>query len=299
MLISVVVPLYNKANSIGETLRSVLCQTYNEFEVIVVDDGSTDGSSEVVKAIVDSRITIINQENSGVSAARNAGILAANGEIISFLDGDDIWAPHYLESLVKLIIEYPDCTIWGLGYGQLTNGKEYSQSNKSFNGYRGIINDVWNNYPGIWTGSSSSRKSILIDVGLFDERMTHGEDMDMWWRLLLNGKGAIDNTTVFAYYVQDAENRAMNRIIPFESHIPFFIEKYEKERMANKSFRKFCDQELLYRLFQYALVPDYKKEVRRVLKQVDFSLQKKSMRWRFFFPRLYAFIKKHRQCSYQ
>lgn len=286
-MISVVIPLYNKECSISATLQSVLNQTYADFEIVVVDDGSTDNSADIVSAYNDKRIRLIRKTNGGVSSARNEGILAAKGEYIAFLDGDDIWDSRYLEQLEKLIFDYPNATIYGLGYGCMENGRKELQPCQLYRGYRGIVKDVWNNYPGFWTGSSSSSRANLISVGLFDTRMSHGEDMDMWWRLLLKGDGAIDGKGIWAYYVQDSENRAMKKFIPFEKHIPFFIEKYEKWRKENASFRKFCDQECLYRLFQYTLMPQYKKDLRRVLNQIDFSQQKMSMRLRFLFPRLY------------
>lgn len=291
-MISIVIPLYNKEKSIENTLSSVLKQTFTDYEIIVVDDGSTDNSLEVVNQCLSSlkNVKIIVKKNGGVSSARNAGIIAAKGEYVAFLDGDDIWESNYLETLAKLISDYPDCTIWGLGYGQLINGIETAQSNTSFNNYRGIIDNVWINYPGIWTGSSS--RASLIVAGLFDERITHGEDIDMWWRLLLNGKGAIDYTDTYAFYNQDSENRAMNKVIPFEKHLPFYIEKYESYRKGNVEFRRFFDKQCLYRLFPYATMPKYRKDLRRVLSQIDFSLQKKSMRYRFCFPRLYRFYSK-------
>ena len=100
MKISVVIPLYNKQNCIRETLRSVLNQSYTDFEVLVVDDGSTDGSLEVVREFSDKRLRIIEKPNSGVSATRNAGIAAAANEWIAFLDADDIWTSFHLETLV-------------------------------------------------------------------------------------------------------------------------------------------------------------------------------------------------------
>lgn len=293
-MISIVIPLYNKEKSISKTLLSVMNQTYTDYEIVIVNDGSTDNSLMVAKQCLESfnNVNIISKANGGVSSARNTGILAAKGEYIAFLDGDDIWKPNYLETLAKLISDFPDCTIWGLGYGQLINGIETAQPNLSFKNYRGIIDNVWTNYPGIWTGSSSSSKASLVEAGLFDERITHGEDIDMWWRLLLNGKGAIDYTNTYAFYNQDSENRAMKNKIPFEKHLPFYIEKYDSHRKSNVEFRRFFDKECLYRLFPYATMPKYRKDVQRVLSQIDFSLQKKSMKYRFFIPRLYRFYSK-------
>ena len=96
MNISVVIPLYNKENAIVKTLQSVFDQTISDFEVVVVDDGSTDNSLEVVRAIRDARIRVIHKENGGVSSARNVGIKAAKGQYVALLDGDDLWQPNGL-----------------------------------------------------------------------------------------------------------------------------------------------------------------------------------------------------------
>jgi glycosyltransferase involved in cell wall biosynthesis len=107
-MFSVVIPLYNKAHTIERTLTSVLTQTYPEFEVIIVNDGSTDNGIEVIRNLTsDTRIRIIEQNNQGVSAARNKGVAAAKYDYIAFLDGDDDWLPAYLEKMKETIALYP------------------------------------------------------------------------------------------------------------------------------------------------------------------------------------------------
>ena len=283
-MISVVIPLYNKEQSIASTINSVLAQTYKDFEIVVVDDGSTDKSAEVVRAIDDERIVFISQENQGVSAARNNGILSARGEYVAFLDGDDLWHPEYLETLNKLISDYPDATLYGIGYCKINDNK--IPKNVEPTSKRGEIENPWDNYIGYWTGSSSSSRELLIKAGMFDTRITHGEDIDMWWRLLLNGNGAYDNR-ILAYYRQDAENRAMNRLIPLENHIPYYIDKYSKAREDNISFRRYFDREMIYRLYPYLFDKRYKKQAKLLAKNLDYNLQKWTMKFRMIFPHLY------------
>lgn len=126
MLISVVIPLYNKAHTIGRTLGTVMRQTFQDFEVVIVNDGSTDDGTNVIrKNFTDSRIRIIDQENAGVSMARNRGVDEAKGKWIAFLDGDDEWHPEYLNEMQKLIVKYPEAGLFlcaGL-YGNLRNNK--------------------------------------------------------------------------------------------------------------------------------------------------------------------------------
>ena len=220
-MISVVIPLYNKQESIVATLQSVLAQTYTDYEVVIVDDGSTDNSAQVVQEFFDKhpslqgrdRVRLISQPNAGVSVARNTGIIEAKGEYIAFLDGDDLWDEKYLETLHQLICDYPDATIYGIGCAKLRDDEMISP-NFTQNNKRGYVKNVWRNYSECWTGSSScSRKEKLLEAGLFDTRLAYGEDIDMWWRLLLLGEGVIDNH-ILAYYRQDAENRAHRQFAP-------------------------------------------------------------------------------------
>ena len=130
-----------------------------------------------------------------------------------------------------------------------------------------------------------------MKIGLFDTRMTHGEDIDMWWRLLLSGKGVIDNR-VLAYYRQDAENRAMNKLIPLEKHIPYFVDKYVAARANNVDFCRFFDREIIYRLYPYMFDARYRREANRIAKQMDYSLQKWTMKFRMAYPRMYRMYEK-------
>lgn len=294
--ISIVIPLYNKQNSIAATLQSVFAQTYTDYEVIVVDDGSTDDSFVVAKQVIGERSEVrgkvIQKANGGVSSARNAGIMAASGEYIAFLDGDDLWHPEYLATLHQLIVDYPDAAIYGIGFSTMVGDEIPKVVEPST--MRGELLDVWNNYPGFWTGSSSSSSSSrarLIEIGLFDTRMTHGEDIDMWWRLLLSGKGVIDNR-VLAYYRQDTENRAMNRAIPLEKHIPYYIDKYAEARANNIDFRRYFDREMIYRLYPYMFDARYKQTAQKLAKQMDYRLQKWTMRFRMVCPHVYRTYEK-------
>lgn len=300
-MISVVIPLYNKEQSIISTLESVLAQTYTDYEIIVVDDGSTDNSREVVKELrnksqtTNERFQIITQVNSGVSAARNAGIMAAKGDYIAFLDGDDLWTSDYLDTLATLIRDYPNAGLYSIGY-QSISVSEVSTLEKNIkyksNSYRGPVHAPWNGEYSIWTGSSSSSsRERLLKVGLFDTRMTHGEDLDMWWRLILDG-GLVVDTKCCAFYRQNTENRAMNKTIPLEKHIPYFIDKFEAARTNNNEFRKFFDEQMIYRLYPYLLDGRYKNEAKKIARKLDYTQLKWSMYFRMLFPRLYRIMKK-------
>ena len=291
-MISVVIPLYNKEQSISQTLDSVIRQTYSDFEIVVVDDGSTDGSADVVNGFDDKRIRLISKKNGGVSSARNKGILSAKGDYIAFLDGDDIWDETYLETLHNLIEKYPDAALYGIGYGRIKDGIKIVNPSGLSEQYMGIIQDVWNHYPGIWTGSSSSSsRAKLMEVGLFDERITYGEDIDMWWRLLLSGYGVVDNKPL-AWYRLDAENRAMDKLMPLEKHIPYFIDKYEQSRKDNLSFRKYFDTEMIYRLYPYLFDNKYRKASKQISEKLDYTQLKWTLKFRMIFPYIYRLYEK-------
>ena len=114
--ISIVIPLYNKSNAISKTITSALQQTFTNFELIIVNDGSTDNSLDIVNSINDDRIKIYNTKNKGVSAARNFGIAKSSSNYIAFLDADDIWLPNHLDNLNTLLNNYPDCGLYCTAY---------------------------------------------------------------------------------------------------------------------------------------------------------------------------------------
>ncbi|MCB0445703.1 MAG: glycosyltransferase family 2 protein, partial [Gelidibacter sp.] len=113
---SVIIPLYNKEKHIKTTLDSVLAQTFNDFEVIIVNDGSTDKSLKIAETFDDKRIHIHTTENKGVSYARNYGVSKSNSNLIAFLDADDYWFPHHLKDLKHLIKKFPNCGLYCKAY---------------------------------------------------------------------------------------------------------------------------------------------------------------------------------------
>lgn len=291
-MISVVIPLYNKAKSITTTLQSVFNQTYTDFEVIVVDDGSTDNSMEVVRERVrelgNERVRLITQANAGVSAARNVGIMEAKGEYVCVLDGDDIWDKDFLKEMVRLIEDYPEKSIYGLACEKIVGDNMQIDETQTY--YRGETHWEWDSMA--YSGSSSCvNKKDAIEVGLFDTRLTHGEDIDMWWRLLLKNGGAC-YTKPYAFYRQDAENRAMHKVIPLEKFIPYYMDKFEEARKKNAEFRRFFDREMVYRLYPYLFDKRYKKDVRRLGRKLDYSQLKFSLRFRMIWPHIYRFFTK-------
>lgn len=293
-MISVVIPLYNKEQSILHTLYSVMCQTYTDWECVIVNDGSTDNSAKVVKAEIEKdcnkkySIRLVNKENGGVSSARNMGVQEAKGEYIAFLDGDDLWTPTYLEELVKLINDFPNAAIYGLGYGKMVDGVIKSNITNLTLGFRGVVENIWDGHIMLyWTGASCCNKSRFIP---FNENLSHGEDLDVWLRLMLSGPAVFYNKTL-AYYVQDAENRAMNRVPAIEHHIVSVIDQYKEAREANTAFRKAFDTQMIYFLYEY-MFTKYKSEAQRLAGLLDYSQLKYSLKFRMFHPYIYRALLK-------
>lgn len=293
-MISIVIPLYNKAQSIANTIKCIQNQTYQDFEIVVVEGWSTDGSTEIIKKIAteEPRLRVLMQVNrKGVTPARNESIEAAKYDRIAFIDADDYWEPEYLATLVKLMDDYPQAGIWGMSYGELRGDKKYKVRSVMPLNFRGIIQNPWILGSPYWTGATAVSKSAAIKIGGFDNRIIFGEDIDLWYRLMLEYPCAFENTRL-SYYRVDAENRACEHVFPLQIHLPYYIDKYADYRAKNADFRKFFDLMCLYRLYPYMFDKRYKKTAKQLSEIIDFSLQKKSMKLRFVFPELYRLYMK-------
>lgn len=231
IFISIVIPLYNKQNAIADTIQSVINQTVTSFEIIVVDDGSTDNSLAVVQKIKDKRIRIIKKENGGVSSARNMGIKAANGKYVALLDGDDLWEPTFIEEQIKLIMDFFDAGMWGVNYAFVKNGKSVSCDQGLGDGYRGYVNNYFNtSHNDLFCSSSVVIRKDVFDISdYFDERISSSEDLDMWYRIILHFP-VVFYDKVLVYYNQDAENRVAYDTdvrFPLTKDIKYYFNKYQ------------------------------------------------------------------------
>ena len=185
-VVSVIIPTYNRAHLIGGAIKSVLNQTYQDFEIIVVDDGSTDNTGEIIRGFKDKRVKYIKKykENKGSSVARNIGIKVARGKYIALLDSDDEWLPEKLDKQIKVLqSESPEV---GVVYSNLLyideNGKNMSKfRNPKKEGY--IYEDLLGkNYVGT-NSTLLIRKECFNRVGLFDDLLNTQQDWDMWIRI--------------------------------------------------------------------------------------------------------------------
>lgn len=189
-MISVIIPLYNKEKQIVHTLRSVLKQTYQDFEVVIVNDGSTDCSVAEVEKVGDSRIRLVHQKNGGVSSARNKGIEEAKYELLAFLDADDEWKPEYLETQYNLFEKYPMCSVYACNYEfKNVEGKRASTIIRKlpFVGQEGILSNYFEvaccSHPPLWTSAILVKKEAILSIGGFPVGVISGEDLLTWAKL--------------------------------------------------------------------------------------------------------------------
>ena len=235
--------------------------------------------------------SLIRKENGGVCSARNVGIRAAKGEWIAFLDADDLWEPTFLEEMSSLICDYSGAGIVGSSYHFLKQGIKASANKPLPIGYRGVLdNSGWDKAHVYCSSAVVCRKTALEEVGLFDERIAYGEDIDVWWRIMLRYPAAYVNKELAVYRLEE-ENRAMNRKIPLGKLYINYFEKYSEARKENIAFRHFIDKECMWWLFPYFAENPKDSNVRRILKQINLKEYKWSFRFRFMFPHLYTLIK--------
>ena len=176
--ISVIIPCYNSAETIQQAIDSVLVQTYSNFEIIVVDDGSKDDSFERVKKIK-GPISIIQQQNQGVSAARNTGITYSNNPLVAFLDADDRWLPEKLEQQYQKIIDgYDFVHCPARNFGELGGWTPQYTQVKQLAPEQYLIELFYGNF--IVTSSVMTRKKCIEKSGYFNISLTHCEDWDLW-----------------------------------------------------------------------------------------------------------------------
>jgi len=224
-LFSVIVPLYNKRLYIRRCIESILRQTVQDFEINVVDDGSTDGSGDVVRSIADSRVRVIVQANQGVGAARNRGITEATGQLVAFLDADDEWHPSFLEAVKNLHLAYPQAGILATGYRRCFGRGHRFDREVTLAHAPSSPQCLVSEYlriaalgPFVTSSSSAIRNHVFEDVGVFLEGEPFGEDREFWLRICLKYPLAYDSR-ILAIYHSEAEGRAYDRK-PVKSQYP-------------------------------------------------------------------------------
>lgn len=187
ILVSVIIPTYNRKNIILDAIQSILNQTVKDSEIIVVDDGSTDGTKEYL-AFLNLPIKIISKENGGVSGARNAGIKSAQGTYIAFLDSDDIWLPEKLEQQIAYITIHPNTALVYTDEYIEVNGEtqqktRFERANLTDDQKNNFLLSGFVQHTPIHTSTVMVKKSVLDEVGYFNENLKIHEDTELWNRI--------------------------------------------------------------------------------------------------------------------
>lgn len=215
MRFSVVIPLYNKEHYIENTIRSVLNQSFRDFELIIVDDGSKDDSYKNVQKIKSEKIHLIHQDNQGVAVARNTGVNQAQGEYVAFLDADDYWYPNYLETIDALIDLFSESDIFVTSYRIVMGNNKYHFS-AHLSDEPTLLPSYWitykNAYDTVWTSATVIRKEAIIKAGMFTPGEKIGQDLDLWARVAKNNPLVAYSPEICVDYNRDAEQNARTRV---------------------------------------------------------------------------------------
>lgn len=277
---SVVVTVYNKSHFVENTINSILQQSYSNFELIIVDDGSTDNSLQIINNIKDDRISVFSTANQGVSKARNYGFSKAKCNHIALSDGDDIWLENHLEELKRLIETFPDCGIYATAYE-----KHYFESyvvKPKFKHikapYFGIVEDYFKTSlidSILWTSAVAIPKQIIEDGYSFDEHLGWGEDNDLWVRIATNFNVAFSSTSTAHKMIHTKDNHlSLTKNIP---NLMLMLNKHKQAEKDNPSLKAYLDINRFMVAMEAKLRDDYdsykkvKNEIN--LKHLNFKLK--------------------------
>lgn len=309
MFFSVIIPLYNKAPYVEKALRSVAAQTFSDYELIVVDDGSKDESASVAERVLNDcwlsllkpqPVKLIRQANAGVSTARNNGVAASQGEYVCFLDADDWWEPTFLEEMAKLIAEFPDAGIYGTNYTIINETKHKTRIapvgiDKDF--VKGYINyckvfAATLAMP-LWTGAVSIPRNIFDEMKGFKPHLKLGEDFNLWIRIALRYKVVFLNKPL-ANYNQDVDvaNRGTHHLYEPEQHELWSLEELESFERTNADYKRLIDKMRVNGLLSYFMSAQYHEAAVVELKKVDWSQQSGKNRRLYRYPIWYLKVRR-------
>ena len=249
-MFSVIIPLYNKEEYIASTIQSVLKQSYGEFEVIVVNDGSTDDSLKKVLSFKDSRIHVFTIPNGGVASARNFGIKQARYDYLAFLDADDSWDPDYLLTMKKLIDYYPSAGLFISAYDAYLNGiKIYSNKIEGLSKYS-LLHDYFESsykfgLPINITSATCLKRKIANSIPMFRNGIKRGEDIDVWLRVSLSYPVAFCNVPLMRYEIASSNSLSAHYTNKNEE-FPYF------EWLSYKSNSKYYSKYVMLMIYIFA-----------------------------------------------
>lgn len=278
MRFSVVIPLFNKASYVVKAIESVLAQTYQDFELVVVDDGSEDNSLSYARSALEkcnNPFQLIIQNNAGVSTARNNGVAACHGDYLCFLDADDWWAPTFLERMDDLISMFPDAGIYGTNYYYVKNGRKRVCITSASTGYINYCQVYSQEMSMPLTSISVAIRSLVFnEFNGFKPNLKLGEDFDLWIRIALKYRVAFLNEPL-AFYNQDScpEWRGTAQLTEPQYHMLWNMDYLSEEERINPDYKRLIDGLRTYSLFPYYLSKDYRQAAIVELDKVDWERQ--------------------------
>lgn len=298
-LFSVIMPLYNKAPYVEQAVRSILQQTLKDWELIIVDDGSTDGGCSIASSLYDNRISLIRQKNSGVSVARNNGVAHSTAPMLCFLDADDWWEPTFLEEMAKLITEFPNTGIYGTNYTIVNETKHKTRVAKigvDEGVEKGYINYCQTYaktmYMPLWTGAVCIPRNVFDEMHGFPKGIKLGEDFILWIHIALKYKVAFLNKPL-AFYNQDVDtaNRGVGKLHKPREHMLWNLTDLEPTEKTNKDYKQLIDNLRIYNLQPYYLSRKYHNDALTELAKVNWDQQ--PQRYNHFYHRPICLLRLH------
>jgi glycosyltransferase involved in cell wall biosynthesis len=274
---TVIIPLYNKEKYIENAIKSVLDQTFTDFEILIVDDFSSDKSAVIASKFESEKVQLIyHEKNCGLSATRNTGIKKANSNYITFLDADDLWKSTFLESIFQLIQNFPEARIFGTNYEEIwdtviknpRNGSEILPIN--FTGYINFFKI--NVKQGIYNhGSVCFHKEVFEKIGFYNEKISFSEDLDFNIRANYNFKLAYTNSVQMRYFMQTENQITQSSLL--NKTIPDF-DSYENWAKTNSDLKKYLDFE------RYVLGKRLKKNNDLRWKKMIATIDSRNLNWK-------------------
>lgn len=295
MRFSVILPLYNKASYVTMAIDSVLSQTFADYELVIMDDGSKDDSYDIASKVITGQANchLHRQQNAGVSMARNNAVAMSHGDYLCFLDADDWWDPSFLEDMVKLIDEYPEAGIYGTNYTIVSDLKHKTRVapigvEQGFE--KGYINycQVYSKTLAmpLWTGAVCVPRAIFDEMHGFPEGIKLGEDFLLWIKIALKYKVAFLNKPL-SFYNQDVEtvNRGVVRKgYDPDSFMTFHFDQFADQEKTNPDLKVLLDRLRVYSLLRFRLVNAHKDRVNQEIAKVDFSNVEKKYQFYYKLP---------------
>jgi glycosyltransferase involved in cell wall biosynthesis len=268
---SIIIPLYNKERYVENAIKSILKQTITDYEIIIVDDGSTDRSKEIISKYVSDKISIIDHhKNRGLSAARNTGIKHATSDYITFLDADDLWHPNFLQTIKNLISSYQEAHIFATNFDEVypkTKHKPHNGSENLPSDFNGIIDFFKINLKqGIYTPSSVCwHKTVFETIGYYDEKITFSEDLDFNIRANLKFKLAYSTSIQMSYFMETDNQITRSSIL--DKVLPDY-DQYEKYCSTVPHLKKYLDFER-YVLAKHLKMDGDKIKHKKIIRSID------------------------------